>query len=77
MVAPYPEENVSWVAGDIGLETLVFGSDFPHGEGLAFPTQYADAQLAVFSVVDRKRIMGDNLETLLAPRCAEGRRGSG
>ena len=37
IVAPYPEENVreSWTRS--GIEPIVFGSDFPHGEGLAYP----------------------------------------
>ena len=31
---------------EVGVEAIVFGSDFPHGEGLAFPAQYASAQLS-------------------------------
>jgi predicted TIM-barrel fold metal-dependent hydrolase len=61
LVAPYPEENVQRVAAEVGVEPLVFGSDFPHGEGLAYPEQYADAQLSNFNDDDVKRIMRDNL----------------
>jgi predicted TIM-barrel fold metal-dependent hydrolase len=67
IVAPYPEENVQRVVAEVGIEPIVFGSDFPHGEGLAFPGQYADAQLATFNPTDQKRIMRDNLENFLAP----------
>ena len=35
IVAPFPEENVQRVVSDVGIEPIVFGSDFPHGEGLA------------------------------------------
>src|SRR3990172_7869171 len=45
IVAPFPEENVKRVVAEVGIEPIVFGSDFPHGEGLAFPSQYVAAQL--------------------------------
>ena len=67
IVAPYPEENVQRVVAEVGIEPIVFGSDFPHGEGLAFPDQYVGAQLASFSEEDQRRIMRDNLEAFLAP----------
>jgi len=60
-VAPFPEENVDRVVEAVGIEPIVFGSDFPHGEGLAFPAQYADAQLGGMSDADVKKIMRDNL----------------
>jgi predicted TIM-barrel fold metal-dependent hydrolase len=62
IVAPFPEENVQRVVADVGIEPIVFGSDFPHGEGLARPGEYAAAQLAGFSDADVKRIMRDNFE---------------
>ena len=43
----------------------MFGSDFPHGEGLAYPSQYVGAQLGSFSDDDQQRIMRDNLERYL------------
>jgi predicted TIM-barrel fold metal-dependent hydrolase len=65
IVAPYPEENVSRVVAETGIEPIVFGSDFPHGEGLAYPDQYVDAQLATFNPHDQRKIMHDNLEHFL------------
>jgi predicted TIM-barrel fold metal-dependent hydrolase len=67
IVAPFPEENVQRVVAEVGIEPIVFGSDFPHGEGLAFPNQYVGAQLGSFSEDDRRRIMRDNLGDFLAP----------
>ena len=64
-MAPFPEENVQRVVAEVGIEPIVFGSDFPHGEGLAFPGAYADAQLASFSPEQVRRIMRDNLESFL------------
>ena len=49
VVAPFPEENVERVIDAIGIDSIVFGSDFPHGEGLAFPHEYASSQLAGLS----------------------------
>lgn len=66
-VTPFPEERVERVAAEVGIEPLVFGSDFPHGEGLAFPSEYASVQLASFSLDDQRRIMRDNFERFLAP----------
>ena len=65
VVAPFPEENVRRVVAEVGIEPIVFGSDFPHGEGLAYPAAYADAQLADFSDEDVRTIMRDNLEQFL------------
>jgi predicted TIM-barrel fold metal-dependent hydrolase len=65
LIAPYPEESVSRVAEVVGTTPIVFGSDFPHGEGLAFPDQYAAAQLTKFSAPEVKAIMHDNLATFL------------
>ncbi len=66
-VAPFPEENVQRVAAEIGVETLVFGSDFPHGEGLARPAEYVDSQLSSFADDVTRQIMRDNMEDYLAP----------
>ena len=70
LVAPYPEENVQRVVAEVGVDPIVFGSDFPHGEGLAEPAAYVDAQLARFSEEEQRRIMRTNLEEFLTGRAA-------
>ncbi len=65
VVTPFPEENVARVVEEVGIEPIVFGSDFPHGEGLAYPAQYIEAQLSAFSFDEQRRIMRDNLEMFL------------
>jgi predicted TIM-barrel fold metal-dependent hydrolase len=65
VVAPFPEENVERVLAEIGVEPIVFGSDFPHGEGLAFPAEYVDAQLSRLPQPQVKAIMCDNLARFL------------
>ena len=49
----------------VGADCLVFGSDFPHSEGLPDPIQYA-SQLKGLDDVTVKKIMRDNLANFLA-----------
>jgi predicted TIM-barrel fold metal-dependent hydrolase len=65
VVAPFPEENVPRAIAEVGIEPLVFGSDFPHGEGLAFPRQYVGAQLGGLPDAQVRAIMRDNLARFL------------
>jgi predicted TIM-barrel fold metal-dependent hydrolase len=65
LVAPFPEENVRRVVDDVGIDSIVFGSDFPHGEGLAHPERWAAAALGGFEPHDVRRIMRDTLATFL------------
>jgi predicted TIM-barrel fold metal-dependent hydrolase len=65
VVAPFPEENAERVIAEVGVEPIVFGSDFPHGEGLAFPAEYAAAQLGGLPPAQVKAIMRDNLARFL------------
>jgi predicted TIM-barrel fold metal-dependent hydrolase len=66
VVAPFPEENVQRVIADVGIEPIVFGSDFPHAEGLAFPSEYVAAQLGGLSEPQVLAIMRDNLAGFLS-----------
>jgi len=63
-VAPFPEENVDRVVEAIGVEPIVFGSDFPHGEGLPDPSVYL-AQLRNLTEEQSRAIMRGNLARFL------------
>ncbi len=63
-VAPFPEENVDRVAEAVGLDPIVFGSDFPHGEGLPEPQMYL-GQLKNLSDDQKKAVMRGNLARFL------------
>jgi predicted TIM-barrel fold metal-dependent hydrolase len=63
-VAPYYEEDLQALADTIGVEHILFGSDWPHGEGLAEPTQFVK-ELSGFSEADTRKIMRDNVIDLL------------
>jgi predicted TIM-barrel fold metal-dependent hydrolase len=65
VVAPFPEENVERVVAEVGVEPIVFGSDFPHGEGLAIPSQYVSAQLGGLPADQVEAIMSGNLARFL------------
>ncbi len=58
-VSPYYEEDLHQLADTIGVEHILFGSDWPHGEGLAEPVQFLK-ELSGFSDVDVDKIMRTN-----------------
>src|SRR5579859_1035838 len=64
VVAPFPEENMQRAIDVVGTECLVFGSDFPHSEGLSDPVQYV-TQLKGLPEPTVKAIMRDNLARFL------------
>jgi predicted TIM-barrel fold metal-dependent hydrolase len=64
LVAPYPEEQIARVAEVSGWDCLVFGSDFPHSEGLPDPLQYV-SQLGGLDEANVRKIMHDNLQKFL------------
>ena len=66
-VAPFPEENVNRVMEVTGIEPLVFGSDFPHGEGLPEPGLYL-SQIQNLSDDDQRAIIAATSRATWAPR---------
>jgi predicted TIM-barrel fold metal-dependent hydrolase len=63
-VTPYCEEDFRALADLIGVERILFGSDWPHGEGLAAPTDFVE-ELSDFDDDEIRRIMRDNCLELL------------
>ena len=41
-VSPYHEEDIASLVKVLGPSQVVFGSDFPHAEGLAEPAQFLE-----------------------------------
>jgi predicted TIM-barrel fold metal-dependent hydrolase len=58
-VTPYYEEDLHALADKIGTDRILFGSDWPHGEGLQTPLSFVD-ELAGFSDSDVRKIMREN-----------------
>jgi predicted TIM-barrel fold metal-dependent hydrolase len=63
-VTPYYEEDIRRLADTIGVEQVLFGSDWPHGEGLAEPASFVD-ELGEFSSEEIDRIMRANCAELI------------
>jgi predicted TIM-barrel fold metal-dependent hydrolase len=63
-VTPYLEEDLRALADLIGAERILFGSDWPHGEGLRQPMDFAK-ELSGFGEADVNRIMRQNVVELL------------
>jgi predicted TIM-barrel fold metal-dependent hydrolase len=65
-VNPFWEDDVSALVELIGADRVVFGSDYPHPEGLAEPLEYLDyLAKAKLDAGQQKRIMSDNSNELL------------
>jgi predicted TIM-barrel fold metal-dependent hydrolase len=63
-VSPFWEEDLVALADLIGVERVLFGSDYPHPEGLADPVSYVD-ELAGAPEETVRKIMGGNLARLM------------
>ena len=63
-VAPYYEDDMERLRDELGIERLLFGSDFPHTEGLPEPTDFVkDCQ--GFTDEEVRAVMRDNVLELL------------
>lgn len=64
-VSPYHEEDIPALCAVIGASQVLFGSDYPHAEGLAEPLTFRDG-LAGLTDDDQALIMGETLASLAA-----------
>ena len=64
-VSPFWEDDIAEIARYMPVERILAGSDYPHAEGLANPTDFVKG-LSAFDEADTKKIMRDNLRSLLA-----------
>jgi predicted TIM-barrel fold metal-dependent hydrolase len=64
-VNPFWEEQLDEVIRTMGVDHVLFGSDYPHPEGLADPVGFAEELPAALSREERAKIMGGNLRGLL------------
>ena len=63
-ISPFWEEDLGALADLIGVDHVLFGSDYPHPEGLADPVSYID-ELKGLSDEHIRKIMGSNLAKLM------------
>jgi predicted TIM-barrel fold metal-dependent hydrolase len=62
-VAPFVEESVDELARHFPVDRILFGSDWPHGEGFPEPRDFFE-NVANFSLEDQRRIMYANAREL-------------
>jgi predicted TIM-barrel fold metal-dependent hydrolase len=63
-VHPFHEDDVAGLADLIGVDNVLFGSDYPHPEGLADPISYVD-EIAHMGADKVAKVMGGNLARLM------------
>jgi hypothetical protein len=68
-INPFWEDDVNEVAHYMGTDRVIFGSDWPHIEGMPQPLDYL-AELDKFSAAEKLRILRDNARFLNTPQPA-------
>jgi predicted TIM-barrel fold metal-dependent hydrolase len=64
VIHPFFEEDVLNIVELVGADNVVFGSDFPHPEGLGDPLSFVD-EIEPLSEEDKAKIMGGTLSKLM------------
>ena len=62
-VAPFVEDSVPELAEHLPVERILFGSDWPHAEGMGHPRDFFK-NVEEFSLEDQRRIMRENAREL-------------
>ncbi len=65
-LSPFHEDDIGALIGLIGADHVLFGSDYPHPEGLAEPCSFVDHLPPGLAATDLQNIMGGNLGRLLS-----------
>ncbi len=63
-VAPYYEDDMGLLKDVLGVDRMLFGSDFPHTEGLPEPAMYVK-DIPGFTATETRKVMRDNVLDLL------------
>jgi predicted TIM-barrel fold metal-dependent hydrolase len=66
VINPFWEDDVHQIVDLMGADRVLFGSDWPHIEGMPQPLDYLQ-ELKQFSDADRRRIVLDNVTELNTP----------
>jgi len=62
-INPFWEDDVYEIEAAMGAERVIFGSDWPHIEGMPQPLDYV-AELAKFAAATKRRILRENVREL-------------
>jgi predicted TIM-barrel fold metal-dependent hydrolase len=63
-IHPFHEEDPIGLVNLIGVDNVLFGSDYPHAEGMYDPVSFVD-QLEGLSDEDKAKVMGGNLARVM------------
>jgi predicted TIM-barrel fold metal-dependent hydrolase len=63
-VSPFWEDDLLEVVGYLGVDHVLFGSDYPHPEGLAEPRHYEKVVAELDDPVAERKVMWDNTAML-------------
>ena len=66
-VSPYYEDDLPELRDELGANRMIFGSDYPHAEGLADPLSFVD-DLPGFTDDEIRLVMRENALELSVPR---------
>ena len=66
-VCPFPEDDVGQLIGALGADHVLFGSDWPHPEGIREPADYLAALAGQDPLVTRKVLRGNTASLLGLP----------
>ena len=64
-ISPFHEDKIDELIEAVGVDHVLFGSDYPHPEGLAEPCSYIDHLPAGLSGEDMAKIMGGNMAQIM------------
>ncbi len=64
-LTPYPEDDIPRLVDFLGPDNVLFGSDYPHPEGIAVPEKFVGLLGASASPEDTRKVMRDNTAALL------------
>lgn len=64
-VTPFQEDSVASLLDHMRVDRILFGSDWPHPEGIANPADFVQ-DIATLTPADRKKVMSDNMRDLLS-----------
>ena len=64
-ISPFHEDDIGHLVELVGVDHILFGSDYPHPEGLAEPMSYVDHLPPDMPDEDVAKIMGGNLARLM------------
>jgi predicted TIM-barrel fold metal-dependent hydrolase len=67
-INPFWEDSIVDLVNLMTPEHVLFGSDYPHPEGMAEPLNFAKEIDGLFSEADTRKIMGENMFELLGLR---------